>query len=144
MAPNRSVPGVGERFADRYYDGIGYGVLIYPENMIDGSPEGFACASCVDHTSFLPFPVYNKVTLDQEDNVFELLADGLKVFEYNAGTRASICKAVAEATRFIYFRSGDILAVELSGRKVIDLPENGIGFTGYYCDNKTLDFRIIR
>jgi len=47
---------IGIKFAERYYDGINCGILLYPEDLIDGSAEGFACASCIDHTSFLPFP----------------------------------------------------------------------------------------
>lgn len=138
--PGRSV---GEEFAERYYDGIGYGVLLYPENMIDGSDEGFACASCLDHTSFLPFPVYNKITLGREGNVFELSADGQRIFSYNSGNAEMICKAIAQATRFIYIRTGDILAIELQKRKPLcsrgDIP---LRLSGSYCDNFALDFKI--
>lgn len=139
--PGRSV---GEEFAERYYDGIGYGVLLYPENLIDGSAEGFACASCLDHTSFLPFPVYNKITLGREGNVFELKADGNQIFRYNSANAGMIRKAIAEATRHIYIRTGDIMAIELDSRKTLcrrgDAP---LQLSGTYCDNFSLDFKII-
>lgn len=141
--PGRSV---GEKFAERYYDGIGYGVLLYPEDMIDGSPEGFACASCLDHTSFLPFPVYNKVTLGREGNVFNLSADGKQLFSYNAGSAEMICKAIAEATRFIYIRTGDILAIELDERKPLADKSNetsSVQLKADYCDNPLMDFKIV-
>ena len=57
-----SKPGksVGLRFASRYYDSANYGLLLYPENLLCGGEEDFACASCIDHTSFLPAPLYQK------------------------------------------------------------------------------------
>lgn len=139
--PGRSV---GEEFAERYYDGIGYGVLLYPENMIDGTAEGFACASCLDHTSFLPFPVYNKITLGREGNVFELKADGKSIFSCNSGDAGMIRKAIAEATRYIYIRTGDILAIELDSRKhLCSRQDKPLQLYGSYCDNFALDFKII-
>lgn len=139
--PGRSV---GLEFADRYYDGIGYGVLLYPENLIDGSEEGFSCASCLDHTSFLTFPVYNKVTLGRSGNVFELRRDGKKLYGCTASTPEIILQSIAEATRHIYIRTGDILAIELQSRK--KLCSRGCGqvqINGKFCSNDILDFHII-
>ena len=140
--PGRSV---GEKFADRYYDGIGYGVLLYPEDMLDGSEEGFACASCIDHSSFLPFPVYSKVTLGKPDNVFELLADGKKLFSYSEGTEEMVCKAIAEATRMVYIRTGDVVAIELAPRKPLASREScqSLRLAATYCGNDTLDVSVI-
>lgn len=139
--PGRSV---AARFAERYYDGIGYGVLLYPENLIDGSEEGFCCASCLDHTSFLPFPIYNKLTLGREGNAFELFADGKPLFEYNAGNAGMIDKAIEKATESTYIRTGDILAIELAPRThLCSEGDESIRITGTYCGNGTIDFRII-
>lgn len=93
--PGRSV---SAKFAERYYDGAGRGFLLYPEDMIDGSAEGFACACCLDHTSFLPFPIHGKEWLEE-------------------GCGARICEAIALATTFCYIRTGDIIAIELATRK---------------------------
>lgn len=139
--PGRSV---GEEFASRYYDGIGFGVLLYPENMIDGSEEGFAAASCLDHTSFLPFPVYNTLTLGYGDNTFELFRNDEMIFSYDKGKKEMIEKAIAEATRFIYIRTGDVLAIELEERKTIcttDDPKTTVRAT--WCDNESMQFNII-
>lgn len=139
--PGRSV---AAKFADRYYDGIGYGVLLYPEDMIDGSPEGFACASCLDHTSFLPFPIYNKVTLGREGNVFEVKKDGEGIFSYNSGNEEMVAKAIEEVTRFCYIRTGDLIAIELSPRVPLCSRKDGqCHITGRYCDNVVLDFNAI-
>ena len=153
--PGRSV---GEDFAERYYDGIGYGVLLYPEDMCDGSETGFACASCLDHTSFLPFPVYNKVTLDRPGNVFELnftavepVGTSVKLFSHSNASSAAIRKAIAEATRYIYIRTGDIIAIELQPRKPLCSREKTEGYAeccranlkASFCENETIDFDII-
>lgn len=142
--PGRSI---GEKFADRYYDGIGYGVLLYPQDLIDGSEAGYACASCLDHTTFLPFPLFNKVTLGQ-GNEFKLYVKkdskpSRNIFVHDAGTTGMIEAAIAEATKYVYIRSGDILAVELKPRRALCSRADGvISVKGKYCDNITMDFKI--
>ena len=109
--PGRSV---SEKFAGRYFDGLGFGVLLYPENLLDGSEEAFACASCVDHTSFLPFPVLAKGTPSTDGTVSK---DGTEAFREVLPAEDAILKAIAEVTRFCYIRTGDIIAIELSSRQ---------------------------
>lgn len=139
--PGRSV---SIRFAERYYDGIGYGVLLYPDCLLDGSEEGFACASCLDHTSFLPFPLYNKVTLGREGNLFELSSGGEGIFSYNGGRAETVCSAIEEATRYTYIRTGDIIAIELDKRKPLCTRSEGpVHIHGRYAVNEILDFKII-
>lgn len=139
--PGRSV---GEQFADRYFDGVGFGVLLYPEDMIDGSPEGFACASCLDHTSFLPFPVKEKEALNGQDSAFVIEAGGNEVFRSGAADAAMIRKAIAEATRFIYIRTGDLIAIELAPRKaLVSRNEKEICVKGDWKGERTVDFKVI-
>ena len=139
--PGRSV---GEEFAGRYFDGIGFGVLLYPEDMIDGTPEGFACASCLDHTSFLPFPVYNPITLGHEGNVFKLFKDGEEIFSYEGGSLTMIGRAIAQATRRIYIRTGDLIAIELQERRPLMKALDGKAVvSATWCDNESMKFNII-
>lgn len=88
---------IGEKFASRYYDGVGRGVLLYPENLLDGTPESFAAANILDRTSCIVLP---------EGDVSSLGADG----------KALIDKTLAGASRIARVRAGDILAVELAPR----------------------------
>ena len=81
--------------------------------LADGSEEGYAAASCMDHTSSLPLPLYNRITLGEADNEFVLLRDGNELFRYSAGTAAIVEKAVEDITRNCYIRVGDFIAVEL-------------------------------
>lgn len=114
LKPGRSV---GLRFASRYYDAVGYGLLLYPENMIVDSPESFATACCLDHTSFLPAPFFNPVTLSLDGNIFTLLQDGRQIFRTGSKKIEIIEEALVEATRMIYIRTGDLIAIELSDRQ---------------------------
>lgn len=140
LKPGRSI---GLRFASRYYDAINFGVLLYPDNLMDGSSEGFATASCLDHTSFLPFPMYNPATLGAEGNSFILQIDGRNVFEYGKGTRLVIEEMIADATRLVYIRTGDLLAIELESRKPVSKAPAKVHVTGSWCGNPILDFNII-
>lgn len=138
--PGRSV---SEKFASRYYDGVGYGVLLYPENLLGSAEEDFACASCLDHTSFLPFPTYLPIVLGEDDNLFRLFKDGSLLYETAEGTREMIENAISEASKYIYFRSGDILAIELKSREFLCRREDGaVNVAATFCKNKSIEFRI--
>lgn len=133
---------VGAKFADRYYDGIGFGVLLYAENLIDGSPEGFATASCLDHSSFLCYPVFSKETLGR-GNVFKLAKDGKKLFSFNKAEAILLEEAICEATKFCYIRSGDFLVRELAERKpLLEGKEINCSIEGKYCDNSIIGFSL--
>lgn len=139
--PGRSI---AKKFASRYYDGINFGLLLYPDDLLDGSAEAFACASCLDHTSFLPFPLYNKITLGEEGNDFILSKGGEEIFRCAAPSADLIEKAIEEATRYIYIRTGDLLAIELQERGPLLTKEKGSERIGAsYCDNGLLDFLVV-
>ncbi len=134
---------VGLRFASRYYDAANYGILLYPENIIGGGAEDFAAASCIDHTSFLPAPLYQKCVLENRENEFVLYRNGDEIYGASADGLEIIEKAIEEATRRIYIRTGDIIAVELAERAPLWEKEDGaICITGTFCENKTIDFNI--
>lgn len=139
--PGRSI---GAKFAARYYDSYNYGVLLYPENMLDGSEQAFSAASCIDHTSFLPTPLYQLVSLGYEGNVFELNADGKKLFSFDKGSAEMIEQALVEASSRIYVRTGDMIAIELQDRRhLVSKSDSRIRISGTYCENTLLDFNII-
>lgn len=140
--PGRSV---GEKFGERYYDGIGYGVLLYPEEMLDGSEEGFACASCLDHTSFLPFPIIEKQAGFEGKFILEAnkSTDTQELFSSNGASPEDIRKAISEATRFIYIRIGDLIAIELQPRQhLCSREEHSISMRGKFDGSTILDFCI--
>lgn len=139
--PGRSV---GLKFAERYYDHTGYGVLLYPEDMLDGSEEGYACASCLDHTSFLPYPVAeSRAGADVEED-FNLFRDDSRICRCASAGSGTMERAIAEATRYCYIRTGDFIAVELEGRRHLCSREDGeCRIYGGQGRDITIDFNII-
>lgn len=132
---------VAAKFADRYYDSVGCGLLLYPENLIDGSPEGFATACCLDRTTYLTFPEMDRQCLG---NRFLLESGNSVFFDSPVPGNEEVCKAIENVSRFCYLRTGDYLAIELEGRKDICRKEDGrVAVKGSFCGNDTLDFSII-
>lgn len=135
--PGRSV---SAKFADRYFDSVGCGLLLYPENLVDGSEEGFACACCLDRTTFLTYP---ELPVDTLGTDFELKVDGQPFFDGPAGSRDLFRSVIEEVSRFCYIRTGDYIAVELSTRKpVCDKATGCVEVKGSFAGNDTLNFKL--
>ena len=96
-----SKPGkyIAAKFASRHYDCINYGMLLYPEDFIDGGEDGYARACCFDHTSFLPSPMYNPVTLGREGNRAELRRNGQLLFSTPPGRSCASATVTPAASR---------------------------------------------
>lgn len=135
---------VGRKFAERYYDSFSYGVLLYPENLIGGEEEDFACASCIDHTSFLPFPLYRKELQGKDTPVFSLFKNGEEIYTGQAPVEDLIKKGISEVTERIQIRTGDLVAFELGPRLPLsDRTSGNIRVSGIYSSDRILDFNII-
>lgn len=89
-----------ERFASRYFDAWGRGVLLCAANLIDGTPEGYASSLCLNRTSYLPDPMSGVGTMSEED-------------------RDLACKALSECSFKLQLRSGDLIAVETAERSFL-------------------------
>lgn len=119
--PGRSI---SKQFASRYYDSVSLGILLYPEDLLGHSEEDFACASCLDHTSFLPFPAIGKAEFNW-NAPYDVSRNGTPVFHSGPISADMIETAIAESTKYIYIRSGDILALELQPRKLLCSRQDG-------------------
>lgn len=140
LKPGRSV---GRKFASRYYDSIGFGVLLYPENMLDGTPEGYAQAICLDHTSFLPSPMFPPERLERNGH-FRLFRNEHDLFVLDQPSLNMIEDAIVEATKLLYIRTGDLIAIELAPRKPLTIrPDVSSHITGTFDNNEIIDFQII-
>lgn len=138
--PGKSVQ---KRFASRYYDSVNFGILLYPEDLIDGSPEGFACASCLNHTSFMPVPLFSPDVLSETDNL-SISRNGKEIYNGTGCSRELIEDALSEATSRIYIRTGDFIAIELASRKILNSRTMGNAhIVSKYNGNPLLDFNII-
>lgn len=170
-----SKPGrcISEKFVSRYYDAIGFGLLLYPTELLESGPMGWACASCMDHTSFLPHPLYNPICLGQPENIFELKKDGQSIYSTPAPDKSLIEKAICTCSQICSLRCGDMVAVELKeisslasrheeelcdlkaesnnlasryeaeSCEIANRSESEIRIEGSFCGNLTTDFKII-
>lgn len=132
---------VAAKFADRYYDSVGAGLLLYPENLIGSSPEGFATACCLDRTTFLTYPEMDKALTGGE---FKLSAGSTELFCGLTCSQAEVQQAIEDVSKFCYLRTGDYVAIELAPRKAIcDRSIERTAVKGCFGGNETLDFSII-
>lgn len=108
LAAKVSRPGkcIAERFAERYFEQMGEGLLFYPDNLLDGSEQGYAEAMCLGHTAYVPMPEAAKETFTQEE-------------------RASMRKAFVAVSRMCIIRNGDIVAVETAKRRPLGDRSDG-------------------
>lgn len=158
---------IGRKFSGRYYDAVNYGILLYIKDMlIPGRPcagpgpgAHFAAASCADHTSVLPFPMYDKVTLEDGTNIFSVSKDGKEIYSTSEGSYEIIEDALSQASGLISLRIGDILAVELREMSMLadfaarqNAPDPVAGtpgtsstaISGTFCGNELFRFKMIK
>lgn len=111
---------IGEKFASRYHDALGFGVLMYTGN------GDVAFTSCADHTSLLPAPKYDMSVMENDGDEFVVTRNGSEIFRGSVNgladdIRSALCKASGVTT----LRIGDYLAVELAQSTI--LAERGCG-----------------
>lgn len=128
----RAGKAIGEKFAGRYYDSGGFGVLLYGESIIgSGAAAGLSMASSLDKTSLLPFPLIDKDVLENSRNSFSLSVNERSV--NGNGTFAchpdfaGIPEILHRISVRTSLRTGDIVAVELGERLPIHAGEKLCG-----------------
>ena len=136
---------IGAKFATRYYDAVGCGMLMY------GSKD-IAFGSCIDHTSILPMPMYNPAVLDDEKELWVNIA-GIGSCEptvlYSktvipAGSRGMLEEAICKASQLTSLRIGDYVAVELAPITLLaDRSAGEVTAKGTFCGNEIFGFKII-
>lgn len=129
---------IGEKFVTRYYDAVGFGVLLY----IGKGDTAFT--SCADHTSLLPMPLYNPVVLQGKDNFMEVSKDDVVILKEDTSEVGNLIgKAVCNASRLTSLRIGDFVAVETRpAERLVSRHEGKAGLKASYCGNELFDFRI--
>ena len=106
------------RFAGRYYDGAEFGILLYPEDLIDGSEESYASAICLNNTTY--FPDFTEMPATSS-----VISSGKVLFKAQMPSEEKIGSAVETLTRICHIRTGDILALELAQRETLCTREQG-------------------
>ena len=132
---------VAPRFAGRYFDSFAFGLLLYPANLLDGSPESLACASCLDHTSILSMHPLGKDKAAEAE--FCVRKDGDPLFTCSKADLALLEESVVLASSRIHLRTGDLVAAELSAPLALACRPSSFRLQAS-CNNETItDINII-
>ena len=125
---------VGEKFVERYYDGVGCGMLMYCGDSV-----------IVDKSSILPHPLFQPVVLDDEKefvvNVSPINQDSSVIL---SGAKDLLEEAICNASQLTSLRIGDFVAVELRELQKLASKEDGtVAVKGEFCEKEIFSFNII-
>lgn len=120
---------IGAKFASRYYEAIGYGILLY----FDGS-------EIFDKSSIVPEILYSKQTLEKDDNAFAVRNALTELYRCTVALQQPRLEAaLSKVSAIVSQRIGDIVAIELQESKELEVP---CSLNGSYCGNQLFDFEI--
>lgn len=131
---------ISPKFASRYYDGLNFGALLY----IGGYETAFA--SCADHTSTLPLPLFNPVVMETEGNKVEMFKNDSSIYSEvtSAALLQKVEEAICKASQLTSLRIGDFVAVELAPASSLAIKSEGsLSFKATFCENEIFNYRII-
>ena len=164
---------VGKKFVERYYDGIGCGMLMYcsGQAMISNGPLPTSWAPpptrgwenaisdhqtirqlshIVDKTSILPHPLFQPVVLEGEKEFVVSCqhdAQGDAALSHNiilSGAKDLLEEALCNASQLTSLRIGDFVAVELKElQKLASREEGNIAVKGEFCEKEIFGFNIV-
>ena len=122
---------VGSKFAGRYYDAAGCGMLMHCATP--------GMSEIVDRSSILPLPMFNPVVLEDE-----------KVFTINgrdvilSGAKNLLEESLCQVSELTSLRIGDIVAVGLAEPEILARREDGEAeVKGTFCEKEIFEFKII-
>lgn len=143
---------IGSKFVSRYYDAVGFGALLYIGTDLTSENTQFriAVASCADHTSRLPFPLYAPMVAENSGNIFEVHKNGEEIFLADCGNigghtgKEEIENAICNASKLTSLRIGDFVAAELAQIGLLAVKKDGTAtLQANFGENTQLDIKLI-
>ena len=144
---------VGRKFVERYYDGVGCGMLLYcgtSTTSFDGSAGVRWLSEVVDRSSILPHPLFQPVVLEDEKEFVVSCqhdAQGDAALSHNiilSGAKDLLEEALCNASQLTSLRIGDFVAVELRElQKLASREEANIAVKGEFCEKDVFSFNIV-
>ena len=144
---------VGSKFVERYYDGVGCGVLLYcgtSTTPCEGSAGVRWLSEVVDRSSILPHPLFQPVVLeDEKEFVVSCQHDAQDdaALSHNiilSGAKDLLEEALCNASQLTSLRIGDFVAVELKElQKLVSREEGDITVKGVFCEKEVFSFNIV-
>ena len=125
---------VGKKFVERYYDGIGCGMLMYCGN-----------STVVDKSSILPHPLFQPVVFEDEK---KFVVNVSPINQYSSvilsGAKDLLEEAICNTSQLTSLRIGDFVAVELRELQKLASKEDGtVAVKGEFCEKEIFSFNII-
>lgn len=134
---------IGKKFVSRYYDAFNFGALLYCRTEDCTADTDIAFTSCADHTSLLPFPLYNTIVKNNEGNEYIVEANGVEAFKVES-IGIEFEEAICKASELTSLRIGDFVAMELAPAELLASEDDAIAMLkGSYCGNILFDTKII-
>ena len=144
---------VGKKFVERYYDGVGCGMLLYcgtSTTSFDGSAGVRWLSEVVDRSSILPHPLFQPMVLEDEKEFIVSCqhdAQGDAALSHNiilSGAKDLLEEALCNASQLTSLRIGDFVAVELRElQKLASREEADIAVKGEFCEKEIFGFNIV-
>ena len=127
---------VGKKFVERYYDGVGCGILLY------GASEN-GMIPYLDKSSILPMPLYNPVVMEDAKE-FEMSVNGKVRTLTVSAVKENLEKTICRSSELMTLRVGDYVAVELEPMQLMCKREAGeIELSGKFCENDIYSLKVI-
>ena len=137
---------IGREFAERYYDAIAFGILLYPALTVkNGQPHYCkATCGCFDKTSLMPLPMYNPVTLDKVDNVFSFKGGDNMLFNCDMrGMKDKVADAIVACSLHSTIHKGDLVLAELAEISTLRTRNEGdMHIAATFCSNEIIDIDL--
>ena len=144
---------VGRKFVERYYDGVGCGMLLYcgtSTTSFDGSAGVRWLSEVVDRSSILPHPLFQPMVLEDEKEFIvscqhEAQDDAAMSHHIIlSGAKDLLEEALCNASQLTSLRIGDFVAVELRElQKLASREETDIAVKGEFCEKDVFSFNIV-
>ena len=130
---------IGKKFIERYYDGVGCGILMYGNH---------SHISHIDRSSILPLPLYNPVVLEDDDKVFDIeicRKDGIGQLAVKLeGAKDMLEDAICSSSELISLRIGDYVAIEMAAPALLSgVKDDELKLKGTFCSNEIFEFKVI-
>ena len=140
---------VSPKFIERYYDAVGYGMLMYGVTATSSAEGASQISSCIDHSSILPMPLYNPVVIE-DDKEFTVTAkkadaaDSAVTSVVLGDAKALLEDAICKASERVSLRIGDLVAVELAPMESMAERKDGeVNLKAAFCENSLFDLKVI-
>lgn len=136
---------IGGEFAQRYYDAVAFGVLLYPSPDSDDAVSFRRDTGAIhDKSSLLPLEMYSPMCLENSGKVFSIELDGENIYRCNTlGLKATIADALVCCSSHTTIHKGDLVISELEGIAPLHRRNDGdCRLTADFCEEEIIDIEL--